>query len=60
MAFGINGFNFNHSLSDSHGKLIRTNADLINRANLGLQGMHAPNVHHFPLVLSASAADPVG
>jgi photosystem II P680 reaction center D1 protein len=60
MAFNLNGFNFNHSLSDSHGRLIRSNADLINRANLGLQGMHAPNVHHFPLILSAHEALHVG
>jgi photosystem II P680 reaction center D1 protein len=60
MAFNLNGFNFNHALSDSQGRLIRSNADLINRANLGLQGMHAPNAHHFPLVLSAHEARHLG
>jgi len=60
MAFGLNGFNFNHSILDSQGKVIRTNADLINRADLGLQGMHAPNVHNFPLVLSADRVPPIG
>jgi photosystem II P680 reaction center D1 protein len=52
MAFNLNGFNFNHSVLDSQGHVIRTEADLINRANLGFQVMHAPNTHHFPLVLS--------
>ncbi|SRR5579883_199692 len=55
MAFNLNGFNFNHSILDSQGAVIRTNADLLNRANLGLQAMHAPNTHHFPLVLAGSA-----
>lgn len=44
MAFNLNGFNFNHSIVDSQGAVIRTEADLLNRANLGLQAMHAPNV----------------
>jgi photosystem II P680 reaction center D1 protein len=55
MAFNLNGFNFNHSILDSQGAVIRTNADLLNRANLGLQAMHAPNTHHFPLVLAGGA-----
>lgn len=53
MAFGLNGLNFHHSLLDSQGQVIRTEADLLNRANLGIQAMHSPNAHHFPLVLSA-------
>ena len=48
MAFNLNGFNFNHSILDSRGKVIPTNADLLNRATLGIQVMHAPNTHHFP------------
>lgn len=60
MAFGLNGFNFNHSILDSQGKVIRTNADLMNRAGLGLQGMHSPNVHNFPLVLSTNRVAPIG
>ncbi len=51
-AFNLNGFNFQHSLLDSRGSVIRTDADLLNRANLGFQVMHAPNTHHFPMVLS--------
>jgi photosystem II P680 reaction center D1 protein len=52
MAFNLNGFNFHHSVLDSRGEVIRTDADLLNRANLGIHVMHAPNVHNFPLVLS--------
>jgi photosystem II P680 reaction center D1 protein len=52
MAFNLNGFNFNHSVLDRQGDVIRTEADLLNRASLGLQVMHSPNVHHFPEVLS--------
>lgn len=48
MAFGLNGLNFHHSILDSQGQVIRTEADLLNRANLGIQAMHAPNTHHFP------------
>jgi photosystem II P680 reaction center D1 protein len=56
MAFNLNGFNFNQSLHDSQGHVINTNADLINRANLGLRAMHAPNTHHFPMVLAGGEA----
>jgi photosystem II P680 reaction center D1 protein len=52
MAFNLNGFNFNHSVLDREGHVIRTDADLLNRANLGLQVMHSPNAHHFPMTLS--------
>jgi len=34
MAFNLNGFNFQHSILDSSGKVIDTNADVINRATL--------------------------
>ena len=44
--------NFNHSLLDSRGAVSTTEADLLNRATLGLQAMHAPNTHHFPIILS--------
>jgi hypothetical protein len=30
MAFNLNGFNFHHSMIDSSGKMIATNADIIN------------------------------
>ncbi|MEO1401766.1 MAG: photosystem II q(b) protein [Cyanobacteria bacterium J06635_1] len=59
MAFNLNGFNFNQSILDSQGKVILTHADLINRATLGLQAMHSPNAHHFPLVLASGEAAPV-
>lgn len=59
MAFNLNGFNFNQSLLDSQGRVIATNADLINRANLGIQVMHAPNAHHFPMVLASGEAVPI-
>jgi len=59
MAFNLNGFNFNQSVLDSQGKVIATNADIINRATLGIQSMHSPNVHHFPLLLASGDAVPV-
>lgn len=51
MAFNLNGFNFNHSILDASGRTIRSDADLLNRANLGIQEMYAPNTHHFPKLL---------
>jgi photosystem II P680 reaction center D1 protein len=59
MAFNLNGFNFNQSILDSSGRVIKTDADLVNRATLGLQAMHSPNVHHFPLILAAGEPIPV-
>jgi photosystem II P680 reaction center D1 protein len=59
IAFNLNGFNFNHSILDSTGAVVRTEADILNRANLGLQAMHAPNVHHFPVIMSSGEAIPV-
>lgn len=53
MSFNLNGFNFNHSILDSQGAVIRTDADILNRANLGIQAMHAPNVHNFPIIMSS-------
>lgn len=60
MAFNLNGFNFNHSILDSRGIVIPTEADLLNRATLGLQAMHEPNAHLFPVVLSGGDAIPIG
>ncbi|MGV2826703.1 Photosystem Q(B) protein 1 [Myxosarcina sp. GI1(2024)] len=51
MAFNLNEFNFNQSILDSSGKPIPTNADLLNRANIGIQEMYAPNTHDFPKLL---------
>ena len=59
MSFNLNGFNFNQSILDSQGHGIFTDADLLNRANLGIQAMHAPNTHHFPLILAGGKAIPV-
>ena len=52
MAFNLNGFNFNQSILDSQGRVIPSHADVINRADLGIQAMHSPNAHHFPLILA--------
>ena len=59
MAFNLNGFNFNHSILDSQGHVIHTDADILNRANLGIQAMQAPNTHHFPLLMSGNEMMPV-
>lgn len=59
MSFNLNGLNFNRSILDSRGHVIRTEADLLNRANLGIRAMHAPNAHHFPLVLAGGEAIPL-
>ncbi|MDC0834651.1 photosystem II q(b) protein [Geitlerinema sp. CS-897] len=59
MAFNLNGFNFNQSVLDAQGRVIRTDADLINRANLGIQVMHAPNAHNFPWTLASGDAQPI-
>jgi photosystem II P680 reaction center D1 protein len=56
MAFNLNGFNFNQSILDASGRVIRSDADLMNRANLGIQAMHSPNTHHFPIVLASGDA----
>ena len=50
MAFNLNGFNFQHSILDSSGKVIDTNADVINRANLGIQGDACPQCPQLPAV----------
>ncbi|KAL3651980.1 hypothetical protein CASFOL_001661 [Castilleja foliolosa] len=56
MAFNLNGFNFNQSVVDSQGRVINTWADIINRANLGMEVMHEHNAHNFPLDLAAIEA----
>ncbi|KAF9594804.1 hypothetical protein IFM89_034787 [Coptis chinensis] len=53
MAFNVNGFNFNQSVVDSQGRVINTWADIINRANLGMEVMHECNAHNFPLDVAA-------
>jgi photosystem II P680 reaction center D1 protein len=59
MAFNLNGFNFNHSVLDSQGHVIYTWADIINRANLGIEVIHERNAHNYPLDLAASEVQPV-
>ncbi|KAL4269949.1 hypothetical protein AHAS_AhasUnG0135500 [Arachis hypogaea] len=41
---------------DSQGRVINTWADIINRANLGMEVMHERNAHNFPLDLAAVEA----
>ena len=56
MAFNLNGFNFNQSVVDSQGRVINTWADIVNRADLGMEVMHERNAHNFPLDLAAVEA----
>merc|ERR1719191_5526 len=51
MAFNLNGLNFNHSLYDTSNHLINSWADILNRADLGMEVMHERNAHNFPLDL---------
>jgi photosystem II P680 reaction center D1 protein len=59
MAFNLNGFNFNQSILDSQGKVLNTWADVLNRANLGMEVMHERNAHNFPLDLATTQSIPV-
>merc|ERR1719164_30694 len=52
MAFNLNGLNFNQSIVDSSGHNINTWADIVNRADLGMEVMHERNAHNFPLDLA--------
>ncbi|ERN12849.1 hypothetical protein AMTR_s00172p00040120 [Amborella trichopoda] len=56
MAFNLNCFNFDQSVVDSQGRVINTWADIINRANLGMEVMHERNAHNFPLDLAVVEA----
>jgi photosystem II P680 reaction center D1 protein len=53
MAFNLNGLSFNQSVLDACGVPISTWADILNRANLGMEVMHERNAHNFPLDLAA-------
>jgi hypothetical protein len=55
----LNGFNFNQSVVDSQGRVINTWADIINRADLGMEVMHERNAHNFPLDLASGEVLPV-
>ena len=59
MAFNLNGFNFNQSVVDSQGRVINTWADILNRADLGMEVMHERNAHNFPLDLAAGESFPI-
>uniref|UniRef100_A0A7S4AA30 32 kDa thylakoid membrane protein n=1 Tax=Pseudo-nitzschia australis TaxID=44445 RepID=A0A7S4AA30_9STRA len=59
MAFNLNGFNFNQAVIDSEGRVINTWADIINRADLGMEVMHERNAHNFPLDLASGEILPV-
>jgi len=59
MAFNLNGFNFNQSVLDQQGRVVPTWADILNRANLGIEVIHERNAHNFPLDLAAGEAKPV-
>ena len=54
MAFNLNGFNFNQSVLAPGGRVVPTWADVLNRANLGMEVMHERNAHKFPLDLAAT------
>ena len=51
--------NFNQSVVDSQGRVLNTWADIINRANLGMEVMHERNAHNFPLDLASTEAPSV-
>ncbi|MDK3156596.1 photosystem II q(b) protein [Kamptonema cortianum] len=59
MAFNLNGFNFNQSILDNEGRPINTWADIVNRANLGIEVIHERNAHNFPLDLASGEVQPV-
>ena len=52
MAFNLNGLNFNQSIIDSSGHLINSWADIMNRADLGMEVIHERNAHALPLDLA--------
>lgn len=55
---GGNIVNFNQSVVDSNGRVLNTWADIINRANLGMEVMHERNAHNFPLDLAVNLEAP--
>ena len=59
MAFNLNGFNFNQSIVASGGRVVPTWADVLNRANLGMEVMHERNAHNFPLDLASAKSTEV-
>jgi photosystem II P680 reaction center D1 protein len=47
------------TLAASQGRVINTWADIINRADLGMEVMHERNAHNFPLDLASGDVLPV-
>ena len=58
-AANLNGLNFNQSILDHQGRVINTWADILNRADLGLEVIHEKNSHQFPLDLAAASTTSV-
>jgi len=58
-AVNLNGFNFQQSILDAQGRPINTWADILGRANLGIEVIHERNSHAFPLDLAATSFTPV-
>ena len=52
-------FNFNQSIVSGENRVVPTWADILNRANLGLEVVHERNSHNFPLDLAAAEVTPV-
>jgi len=52
MASSWHMVHFNQSIMDSSGHLINSWADIVNRADLGMEVMHERNAHNFPLDLA--------
>ena len=45
--------------SVTQGRVVPTWADVLNRANLGMEVMHERNAHNFPLDLAAAESTPI-
>jgi photosystem II P680 reaction center D1 protein len=58
-AANLNGLNFNQSVLDAQGHVVPTWADILNRADLGLEVIHEKNSHQFPLDLASASKTPV-
>ena len=58
-AVNLNGLNFQQSILDHTGKVVPTWADILNRADLGLEVIHEKNSHAFPLDLASATSTPV-
>jgi len=54
--FQLKRFQLQPILVDANGRVLNTWADIINRANLGMEVMHERNAHNFPLDLASVEA----